>query len=114
MLTDNCKLVLNKLLTQDKNSIFRLYSMGEIATISGLSFHESIAACKQLEILGYMEILYKTIDGSVLVDSLRLTELGAHYKAHQRVGVKKYLANNWIAFLALLISAGSLALALIN
>ena len=108
MLTQNCKCVLDKLLEKNQNNPFRMYCMGEISSISGLTFQETIAACKQLESLGYMEIFYVKLNDSAVIDTLRITELGAHYKEAHRRKIGKYIANNWISFLALAVAIISL------
>lgn len=112
MLTQNCKCVLDKLLEKNTNDPFRMYCMGEISSISGLAFQETIAACKQLESLGYMEIFYVTLNGSAVIDTLRITELGAHYKEDRRRKIGEYIANNWISFLALVVAIISLIISM--
>jgi len=108
MLTKNSKLLLKKLSGNGTSHAFQMHTFFEAAELSGLSFHETIAACKHLESLGYLEIQYRQSSGTTQMETVRLTELGAHRKAQRWERFWSYIAANWIAFLALVFSILSL------
>lgn len=105
MLTKNCKSLLNSILSLDPNDWYKVYSVYDLAQLASLSVDEIISVAQALEENGMAQIKYLTVGCYPrVVDGIRLTEQGIHYKDLEKENRINYLKDKWIDFLALLIA----------
>ena len=84
MLTKNCKLVLDSVLSLDQTDWYKAFSMGD---------------------LGFAQITYLNLPNYLpAIDTIHLTERGIHYKDLQREEKLNYFKDKWIDFLALVVA----------
>ena len=85
------------------------YSMSDMSNRTGLSVHQVILSCEELERDGYAAI-HRTAfgNGQIISEAVKLTELGVNYKAHLRAQRLAYIADKWTDILASAIALCSL------
>ena len=108
MLTKNSRKILKSICATGSTDRYKRYTIKEVTQLTGLSFDAVITACGYLCSSGYMEIHYVQAVSYPVIDFVNLTELGAHFREVQFADLKKYIATNWIAFLALVVAVISL------
>ena len=105
MLTKNCKSILNAILSLDQNDWYKAYSVNDLTQLTSLSTDEIYSAVTALEEDGMIQVQYLSFRGcSSVIDSVRLTEQGIHYKDQEKEKRLNYLKDKWIDFLALIIA----------
>ena len=105
MLTKNCKSILNAILSLDQNDWYKAYSVNDLTQLTSLSTDEIYSAVTALEEDGMIQVQYLSFRGcSSVIDSVRLTEQGIHYKDQEKENRLNYLKDKWIDFLALIIA----------
>ncbi len=105
MLTKNCKSILNAILSLDQNDWYKAYSVNDLTQLASLSTDEIYSAVTALEENGMIQVQYLSFRGcSSVIDSVRLTEQGIHYKDQEKENRLNYLKDKWIDFLALIIA----------
>lgn len=104
MLTKNCKVVLNTILSLDKANPFKLYRIADLAKSARLTLDETIAACMELEKDGRAEI--RLIPGirRQIPEYVSLTEYGARYRDEIKERWSAYIWAKWIDFIALIVA----------
>ncbi|WP_435321687.1 hypothetical protein [Muriventricola aceti] len=105
MLTKNCKLVLDSVLSLDQTDWYKAFSMGDLVKLSGLSMNEIKSVIESLDQLGFAQITYLNLPNYLpAIDTIHLTERGIHYKDLQREEKLNYFKDKWIDFLALVVA----------
>ena len=105
MLTKNCKLVLDSVLSLDQTDWYKAFSMGDLVKLSGLSMNEIKSVIESLDQLGFAQITYLNLPNyRPAIDTIHLTERGIHYKDLQREEKLNYFKDKWIDFLALVVA----------
>lgn len=104
MLTKNCESILDFITSMPAESIFSIYGISYLANKIGISNEEAIAACKNLDKIGFAEIHYTDVGMGKIPDYITLTEDGAKYKSVLRQKRIDYLSDKWIDFLALVVA----------
>ena len=105
MLTKNCKLVLDSVLSLDQTDWYKAFSMGDLVKLSGLSMNEIKSVIESLDQLCFAQITYLNLPNYLpAIDTIHLTERGIHYKDLQREENLNYFKDKWIDFLALVVA----------
>ena len=105
MLTKNCKLVLDSVLSLDQTDWYKKYSVRDLAKLSDLSIDEVKSVIESLNQLGFAQITYLSLPNyPTAIDTIHLTERGIHYKDLQKEEKFNYFKDKWIDFLALIVA----------
>lgn len=106
MLTKDCRLILDTILSSDSDKRFQAFRISELSNSLNRNFYAILTACKELEKDGFIELHNCCLkNGQELLEFISLTELGTHYKDYLRSQRLRYIADKWIDFLALIIAA---------
>lgn len=105
MLTQNCKLILDSILSLEQNDWYKTYSVHDLGRLTSLPGHAIISAIEALEQNDMAQIKYLNLPNHrSVIDGIRLTERGIHYKDLEKEDRLNYLKDKWIDFLALIIA----------
>ena len=105
LLTKNCKSILYAILSLDQNEWYKTYSVTDLSQLTSLSSEEIVSAVNALEENNMVEVHRLTVGKHIpVINTIRLTELGIHYKDQEKENRLNYLKDKWIDFLALIIA----------
>lgn len=105
MLSKNCRSILDAVLSLDQNDWYKAYSVNDLTQLTSLSTDEICSAVTALEENGMLQVHYFSFRScSSVIDSVRLTEQGIHYKDLEKENRLNYLKDKWIDFFALIIA----------
>ena len=92
MLTRNCKLIIDSILSRDETQHFKAYSLRDLCKMTNLSFDNVLSACEELDRDKYatLRILHLP-NGQEIRESITLTELGKNYKEKRSLDRKELL-----------------------
>ena len=82
--------------------------------MTGLAAEAVCAACENLASCGFMEVQYFANLSAPRINYVQLTELGAHQGEVKWASFKQYILDQWIAFLALVVSIVALFMSVIG
>ena len=105
MLTKHCRKVLDTILSLPAHQRLNSFRILDLSEKIGLSFPETLCACKELDRDGLAElhIVYHR-NGQQIPESIVLTEPGLNYKALLRAQRLAYIADKWVDILASIVA----------
>lgn len=106
---DKTSKVLLKYLEKSPNHKLTIYDVDNIVKELNLSSDEIQACANYLVEHEYLEYIYSTNDQIV---GVRLAHIGLHNNEFKKISFFKYLKDNWISILALIVSILSLIISL--
>ena len=114
MLTKHCRKVLDTILALPALQRLKSYEIVDLSEETGLSFPETLCACKELDRDGLAELRIVSLrNGQQIAESITLTEPGLNYKAMLRAQRLAYIADKWVDILASIVAVCSLIVSII-